>query len=140
MGQTAQVANPYGTAAFDATASCDLSPVRESLMDFIPQPRGSEEGMRLVVSRGPDRGTEYVIKGTLTVIGRHRDCDIRVDDVTASRYHAELEVYNGRCVLSDGGSLNGTYVNRRPVECVELSEGDEIWIGTARFIFRTAAA
>lgn len=94
--------------------------------------------MRLVVSRGPDTGAEFAISAPLTVIGRHRDSDVVVDDVTASRHHAELEVIDGRCVLFDGGSLNGTYVNRRPVTCVELTDGDEIWIGTARFLFHAA--
>ncbi|WP_435828417.1 FHA domain-containing protein [Saccharopolyspora shandongensis] len=40
----------------------------------------------------------------------------------------------------DGGSLNGTYVNRRSVESVELADGDEIWIGKMRFTFRAGDA
>lgn len=134
MGPTADFAGLSG----EATART-LPPTAPSPR-LIPQQHRSAEGMRLVVSRGPDKGREFAISEPLTVIGRHRDCDIVVAEATASRYHAELEVHAGRCVLVDGGSLNGTFVNRKPVQRVKLAEGDEIWIGKARFIFRTGAA
>ena len=35
------------------------------------------------------------------------------------------------------GSLNGTYVNREPVESTVLANGDEIQIGTSRLVFFT---
>lgn len=139
MGQIAEVAG-----LFDERASQDVPrqelPVTGRLAELIPTPREAEKSMRLVVDRGADQGAEFVISAPLTVIGRHRDCDIVIDDVTVSRYHAELEIEDGRCFLYDGGSLNGTYVNRRPVERVELTDSDEIWIGKARFTFRVGAA
>ncbi|SDZ48771.1 Inner membrane component of T3SS domain-containing protein [Saccharopolyspora shandongensis] len=107
------------------------------LHELIPEPRGAVGDMRLVISRGPAVGAEFGISAALTLVGRHRDCDIVIDDVTVSRCHAELAVRNGRCALVDGGSLNGTYVNRRSVESAELADGDEIWIGKMRFTFRT---
>lgn len=138
MGQIAEVVGASGLATLDDAASAEAHVATQPLTRLVPPQRGTANGMRLVVSRGPDTGAEFAISAPLTVIGRHRDSDVVVDDVTASRYHAELEVIDGRCVLFDGGSLNGTYVNRRPVTCVELGEGDEIWIGTARFLFHSA--
>ncbi|MBQ0927106.1 FHA domain-containing protein [Saccharopolyspora endophytica] len=140
MGQSAEIAGLSGEATLQNAVTGRGPSATAPLTALIPSPRPAGEGMRLVVSRGPDKGVEIVLSLPVTVIGRHRDCDIVVDDVTASRYHAELEVRNGRCVLVDGGSLNGTFVNRRPVECVELSEGDEIWVGTARFTFHAGPA
>lgn len=73
---------------------------------------------------------------SLTTLGRHRDCDIVLDDHTISRYHAEIRHDgDGHYTLADAGSLNGTYVNRRVADHVALSDGDEIWIGKARFVF-----
>ena len=138
MGQIAEVVGASGPATLDDLASAEEHAATRPWTRVVPPPRGPADGMRLVVSRGPDTGAEFAISAPLTVIGRHRDSDVVVDDVTASRYHAELEVIDGRCVLFDGGSLNGTYVNRKPVTCVELADGDEIWIGTARFLFRAA--
>ncbi|RRO17077.1 FHA domain-containing protein [Saccharopolyspora rhizosphaerae] len=139
MNQGAQVTGLSGETTRQNVVAEHTHPSVAPPAGLIPAPRAAAEGMRLVVSRGPDQGTEFPLTGRVTVIGRHRDCDVVVSDVTASRYHAELEVYDGRCVLVDGGSLNGTYVNRQPVDCVELADGDEIWIGKARFIFRAGA-
>ncbi|WP_223839314.1 FHA domain-containing protein [Saccharopolyspora pogona] len=108
----------------------------------VPAPRVPEEPSgraRLVINRGPDAGTGFAISTPRTTIGRGRECDIVVDDITVSREHAELRRRDGRFVLVDGGSLNGTYLNRMPVECAELTDGDEIWVGKARFTFRTDA-
>ena len=42
---------------------------------------------------------------------------------------------NGRYRIEDVGSLNGTYVNRRRVDSVELHSGDELMIGKFRLVF-----
>ncbi|MEV4732589.1 FHA domain-containing protein [Saccharopolyspora sp. NPDC049426] len=139
MGQIAEVAGLFDQRTVNDVPKQEL-PVTGRLAELIPSPRESEQNMRLVVDRGADEGAEFVISAPLTVIGRHRDCDIVIEDVTVSRYHAELEIEDGRCFLFDGGSLNGTYVNRRPVERIELADSDEIWIGKARFTFRVGAA
>ncbi|GAA2785347.1 FHA domain-containing protein [Saccharopolyspora taberi] len=91
----------------------------------------------LVVSRGPDKGLAFMISSAVTTIGRHRDCDIVLDDMTVSRTHAELHRQERGFVLVDGGSLNGTFVNRRPEERVRLADGDQIWLGKVRFTFHT---
>jgi pSer/pThr/pTyr-binding forkhead associated (FHA) protein len=105
-----------------------------------PPPTGSvrqHSSTQLVIKRGPDAGAGYPVTQELTTIGRHRDCDIVLDDGTVSRYHAELRWQNDRYVIADAGSLNGTYLNRRPVDSAELIDGDELWIGKFRFVFRT---
>ena len=40
-------------------------------------------------------------------------------------------------VVVDASSLNGTYVNRKPVESVPLANGDEIQMGKFRLVFLT---
>jgi pSer/pThr/pTyr-binding forkhead associated (FHA) protein len=68
--------------------------------------------------------------------GRHPDSDIFLDDITVSRRHAEFRRENGKFRIVDAGSLNGTYINRQPVDsAVLLANHDEIQIGKVRLVF-----
>jgi pSer/pThr/pTyr-binding forkhead associated (FHA) protein len=93
-------------------------------------------GPALVVRSGGGRaGESFVPAGPRTLIGRSPDCDVFLDDVTVSRRHAELLSENGRFTIRDLGSLNGTFVNRRRIESVELEDDDEVQIGKYRLTF-----
>lgn len=89
----------------------------------------------LVVKRGPNAGTRFVITKDVTTAGRHPESDIFLDDITVSRRHAEIRRSEGAFRMTDMGSLNGTYVNKLRVEEADLSSGDEIQIGKFRLIF-----
>jgi hypothetical protein len=109
----------------------------------VPEPRAPQvpdvhQGSpRLVLTRGPEAGKGFVLDEDLVTIGRDHANDIVIDDITVSKRHAEIRARGDRHVLQDGGSLNGTYLNRIPVDATELSENDEIWVGKARFVYRT---
>ena len=49
------------------------------------------------------------------LIGRHPDCDVVLSSLTVSRHHARLTYRDGRWILRDLNSTNGTTVNRSPV-------------------------
>src|SRR5258708_594835 len=89
----------------------------------------------LVVKRGPNAGARFVLDQPVTAAGRHPGSTIYLDDVTVSRRHAEFRMENGNFSVVDVGSLNGTYVNREPVESAPLADGDEIQIGKFRLMF-----
>jgi pSer/pThr/pTyr-binding forkhead associated (FHA) protein len=89
----------------------------------------------LVVRRGPNAGSRFLLDADLTLVGRHPDSDIFLDDVTVSRRHAEFYRQGGRFTVRDVGSLNGTYVNRERIEETGLSGGDEVQIGKFRLVF-----
>jgi len=91
----------------------------------------------LLVMRGPNAGSRFRLDGELTTAGRHPDSDIFLDDVTVSRRHAEFRRDVGEFVVVDVGSLNGTYVNREPVDTAVLANGDEVQIGKFRLVFLT---
>jgi len=94
------------------------------------------EGPALVVRSGGGRtGETFTPAGERTRIGRSPDCDIFLDDVTVSRNHAVLVERNGNFYVEDQGSLNGTFVNRRRIDTVELENGDELQIGKYRLTF-----
>jgi pSer/pThr/pTyr-binding forkhead associated (FHA) protein len=89
----------------------------------------------LVVKRGPNAGSNFVIDKDLTTAGRHPESDIFLDDVTVSRRHAEIHRRDGKFFVQDKGSLNGTYVNRQRVEETPLASGDELQIGKFKLVF-----
>ena len=89
----------------------------------------------LAVLRGSNAGSRFLLDSDLTLVGRHPDSDIFLDDVTVSRRHAEFYRQGGRFVVRDVGSLNGTYVNRERIEEAELHEGDEVQVGKFRLVF-----
>ena len=91
----------------------------------------------LVVTRGPNRGAWFPLDQPVTTLGRHIDSDIFLDDATVSRRHAEFRCMDGEFRLTDVGSLNGTYLNRTPVDSVVVADGDEIRIGKFRLAFLT---
>jgi pSer/pThr/pTyr-binding forkhead associated (FHA) protein len=92
----------------------------------------------LVVQRGPNAGSRYLLDKELTTAGRHPDSDIFLDDVTVSRRHAQFTRTDDGFVVSDVGSLNGTYLNRERIEQAPVHNGDEVQVGKFRLLFFTS--
>ena len=91
----------------------------------------------LVVKRGPNAGSRFLLDKDVTTAGRHPESDIFLDDVTVSRRHASFERKNELFIVRDVGSLNGTYLNRERIDEAALSSGDEVQIGKFRLVFLT---
>jgi len=94
----------------------------------------------LVVRRGPNAGSRFLLDSDLTTAGRHPESDIFLDDVTVSRRHAEFYRDGDSFTVRDVGSLNGTYVNRERIEEAVLEGGDEVQVGKFRLVFLTSPA
>jgi pSer/pThr/pTyr-binding forkhead associated (FHA) protein len=107
-----------------------LAPIDSAAAEGLP----SGAGM-LVVKRGPNAGSRFLLNQPVTSAGRHPASDIYLDEVTVSRRHAEFHCDCGEFRVIDVGSLNGTYVNREPVQTAQLANGDEIQIGKFRLVF-----
>lgn len=97
------------------------------LLDEIPAGMGL-----LVVRRGPNQGSSFILDRTVTSVGRHPESDIFLDDVTVSRRHAEITRSDRGYEVRDAGSLNGTYVDHERVELASLHDLNELQIG--RFV------
>lgn len=93
----------------------------------------------LVVIRGANSGSRFAVEPGVTTIGRHPDSTVFLDDVTVSRRHAEVRSANDRWVVSDVGSLNGTYVNGLRIDEHELAEADQLQVGKYRLVFAFGA-
>ena len=101
----------------------------------LPQSELETGQALIVVKRGPNAGSRFLIDKDVTTAGRHPESDIFLDDVTVSRRHAEFRRDDGRFEIRDVGSLNGTYVNRQRVDQTILANGDELQIGKFKLIF-----
>ncbi|MFN2590991.1 MAG: FHA domain-containing protein [Actinomycetota bacterium] len=101
----------------------------------LPQSELEAGQALLVVQRGPNAGSRFLIDKDVTTAGRHPESDIFLDDVTVSRRHAEFRRKDDRFYIHDSGSLNGTYVNRQRVDSTALANGDELQIGKFKLTF-----
>jgi len=101
----------------------------------LPQSELEPGQALLVVQRGPNAGSKFLIDKDVTTIGRHPESDIFLDDVTVSRRHAEFRRADDKFVIHDVGSLNGTYINRQRVDESQLANGDELQIGKFKLTF-----
>jgi len=67
------------------------------------------------------------------LIGRHPECDVRIDLPKISRRHCCLALAYDRVMIRDLGSSNGLRVNGRRVDEAQLHPGDEVAIGPLLF-------
>ncbi|MFD7030095.1 FHA domain-containing protein [Streptomyces sp. NPDC059917] len=134
--ETTSTISISGLEAYEAEVSgqhvsSSLSPEAQAAVEALPP--GSA---LLIVRRGPNSGSRFLLDGELTTAGRHPQSDIFLDDVTVSRRHVDFRRgQDGGFTVSDVGSLNGTYVNREPIDSVVLHNGDEVQIGKYRLVF-----
>ena len=120
---------PVEAPAAVATTMIYRQPEQET-----PAPPPPPEPPRDVVTLTLD-GHAHPVTPTGVVIGRSRECDIRVADGNASRRHAEVTQDGEAWVVADLGSTNGTELNGRRITRETLTDGDRITIGATDIVF-----
>ena len=126
----------------DVTVSLPPVEAEEDLEGAFPFPYDQlEPGQALLlVKRGPNAGSTFLLTQASTSVGRDVGSDVFLDDITVSRAHAVLEREDdGGWSVRDVGSLNGTYVNGDGVERTVLATGDEVQIGRFKLTFFAAS-
>jgi len=83
---------------------------------------------RILLKSLPIEKREYII-------GRANECDFFIDGKEVSRQHARLYYNNGKFIIEDLKSTNGTFVNGKRIDSIELHHGDEINVGNFTIIF-----
>jgi hypothetical protein len=119
-----------GIEALEPSGSDDEQLADEAAAEALPPGSGL-----LVVRRGPNAGSRFLLDAEVTTAGRHPESDIFLDDVTVSRRHAEFRKSAEGFAVRDVGSLNGTYVDRERIDEAPLHGGDEVQIGKFRLVF-----
>ncbi len=83
----------------------------------------------LALSVGPDIPLD---RGAV-MVGRHPECDVRLDSRRVSRRHCLIIKERGDLVVRDLGSTNGTWINGRRIAAAWIRPGDEVAIADIRF-------
>ena len=88
--------------------------------------------VKLVVVGGAAQATELVIRPPV-VLGRGHEASIPLPHPLVSRLHCEIVQHQGRLLVRDLGSLNGTYVGNERVSEAELPSGELLTVGSVTF-------
>ena len=89
----------------------------------------------LQVIDGLEMGQIFGELPTPVTIGREEENQIRLNDDRVSRFHAKIQEDEGRIILTDLESTNGTRVNGHPVKMRILRIGDQISIGRCLLVY-----
>src|SRR3954452_671342 len=136
------LANPAGggTASAEQTTTISMSGIDgpeehagDDLADVGLESLPSGTAL-LVVKRGHNAGSRFLLDKDVTKAGGHPESDIFLDDVTVSRRHAEFHREAEVSTVSDAGSLNGTYLNCERIKSAPPSGCDEVQIGKFRLV------
>lgn len=145
--QTQQVAVPI-TAPADGTQEIPLEDDMAGIpVELLEKKPVSEEMLSktfvlmetpmLVIRKGKNLGQTFSLNRAFPVsIGRSRVNEIRLDDITISGQHCRIIPENGRHVLYDLNSTNGTFLNEKKVTRAILKEGDVVRVGETHFLYK----
>ena len=125
-----------------APATADLpppvvTPAPEPLtISDAPQPTPARAALGAIVQRD---GTRHPVGNAPLAMGRATSNNVQIADGQASRQHAEIRYENGRHIVADLNSTNGTLVNdQRITGSQHLNHGDIITIGSTEFRYETS--
>jgi pSer/pThr/pTyr-binding forkhead associated (FHA) protein len=93
------------------------------------------EAVLVMIRSGGEHRPFKLSKDTI-VIGRREDCDLRIPLGDISRKHCRLTRTDLGYSVSDMGSSNGTFVNGRRVQSLDLEAGDTLQIGPVVFVLQ----
>jgi pilus assembly protein CpaF len=90
----------------------------------------NESTSRLIVRRGKSPQSEYALSEQAVILGREAINDIMLQELEISRRHASITFVDGRHIIDDLDSTNGTFVNGRRISTpITLRDGDVIDLG-----------
>ncbi|MBM7502920.1 FHA domain-containing protein [Agromyces aurantiacus] len=119
---TAAVSRPAPAAASGAGGGSDAT---------------TENATRLVITSGAKAGAEFPLGRDEITIGRSSDSAIIIRDDYTSTHHARLMLWNGRWMIQDLDSTNGTFLNGSRVTVpTPIPLGATVKVGATTFELR----
>jgi hypothetical protein len=140
FGIATRMVQPKGRAPEEGTPAPQEEP--GATMVYKPRPPQATEAVspeelgveRELVSVTVD-GQQHTLDKRSVVLGRSRDCDIRLEDPNVSRHHAEIRQEGATYWVVDLGSTNGIEVNGRRVKRAKLENADRLTLGSTELTF-----
>jgi predicted Zn finger-like uncharacterized protein len=127
--ESSSATDPADTAV--TGESPKTSQLRKEMLEGLKLPETRK--LSIAVISGSNAGEIYQISKPRMVIGRG-EADILIQDLEASRTHAEIDVIGDRVVLHDLNSTNGTFVDEQKITSVTLENHSEFRIGSTVFM------
>jgi len=109
---------------------------KSSSETFVAEDNNEPVLAYLIVKSGSRSGSNFPLKKSVIKLGRDTGNDIPLDDKKSSREHAKLKMEDGKFVLYDLASSNGTFVNGSKIQNQSLMDGDEVQIGDTVLVFK----
>jgi pSer/pThr/pTyr-binding forkhead associated (FHA) protein len=101
------------------------------LDQVIPHPQPAETGGAFIIRNGPLTGQSFLLDRPVISIGRGIECDIVINDISISRFHAQVSRQANGNFVQDLASRNGTTVNGWPLLAPHLLQpGDTVCFGS----------
>ena len=94
---------------------------------------------RLLIERRGRRPQVFKLVRKTTTIGRGKDTDLLLPDISVSRHHAKIGQRGSDLFLVDLGSQNGTKINDKRIKDQKLKSGDSLQIGKFIMVFEQKA-
>ena len=112
-----------------------LAPETLTIID-APQPTPARAALGAIVQRD---GTRHPVGNAPLTMGRATSNNVQIADGQASRQHAEIRYENGRHIIADLNSTNGTFVSDQRINgSQQLNHGDIITIGSTEFRYESS--
>jgi Protein of unknown function (DUF3662)/Inner membrane component of T3SS, cytoplasmic domain len=112
------------------------APVKDGSTGQAREAGRKDQGAQLVMIEKGKAGKAFPLSKDRVIIGRLGESDLTLSDPGVSRRHAEVRREDGKYVIADLGSTNGTMVNEATIGERKLEEGDRITIGRTVLEFR----
>ena len=91
---------------------------------------------KLVVNPSTTGSREFPLGPGAYYAGRGFENNIKIEDPSVSNAHAQIIVEQGRVIIKDLGSMNGTYINGLPVKEAVLHAGESLRLGAVELVFQ----
>ena len=102
---------------------------------MVQEPPEYATAAHLVIQQGPQAGKRLEIWKDHTTIGRSRDCDIFLEDISVHRKQASITRTATGFMLRDDHGKGDSFVNGKSIREQLLKNGDQLLFGNTRLIF-----
>ncbi len=90
-------------------------------------PKGKKTS--LLILSGPEMGKKQELTANPSVLGRDKMAEFVIANTTVSRRHALIRYHNGKYILKDLNSANGTFFGGSRIDEIVIDHGDRFQLG-----------
>ena len=109
------------------TAGKDITAVSFK-KEKLELPQGKKASVMIL--SGPELGKKQELTANPSVLGRDKMAELVIANATVSRRHALIRYHNGKYILKDLNSANGTLLRGSRIDEIVINHGDKFQLGS----------